>query len=58
MSGTHPIHAWSAALSRIPQREPHSRAAGSVHQDGDLVCRATAAEALPALVNLLRQHAG
>ncbi|MFI1186488.1 hypothetical protein [Streptomyces californicus] len=27
-------------------------------QDGDLVCRATAAEALPALVNLLKQHAG
>lgn len=27
-------------------------------QDGDLVCRATAAEALPALVNLLKQQAG
>ncbi|MEU6614670.1 hypothetical protein [Streptomyces parvus] len=27
-------------------------------QDGDLVCRATAAEALPALVNLLGQQAG
>ncbi|WP_439080518.1 hypothetical protein [Streptomyces sp. WL006] len=27
-------------------------------QDGDLVCRATTAEALPALVNLLKQHAG
>ncbi|MFG3240699.1 MULTISPECIES: hypothetical protein [unclassified Streptomyces] len=27
-------------------------------QDSDLVCRATAAEALPALVNLLKQQAG
>ncbi|MDP9950463.1 MULTISPECIES: hypothetical protein [Streptomyces] len=47
-----------AALSASPPREPSSRAAGSVHQDGDLVYRATATEALPALVNLLNQQAG